>query len=440
MKKLIAAALCVLVVIGGLALVCIAGIFAAISTVMPGNSASPCTAAPASSLNVDPSALPIVPGYTAEQLSIAAQIMKVGADVNIGERGQLIALMTAMQESDLGADQTTHVPNADGDAGPFQQRQLPGWYGTLEQVNDPAYAARAFFQGVDVTQTVKGGAGNAGYHIPGLADVKDWQTKALTQAASAVQRPAERYENEYAKHEAEARSLMTALAGVPVTAASGSVQDPTLGCDPGGALPAVTAGQLPTQAQLMAPSAQYACPEGTTDLGQADGGVNSKHVPIRLCSITGTVCTGADCRKGELGGLARGEVVLNSLVAPHFIAWLTTVRAAGYNPTFNSSFRTWSSQIAIYRGGANGNAAAPGKSNHQMGAAVDISGLGGSYDRDHCSGHAPDGSCMSTSGAWATYHSAGLANCAVFHDEEFWHLEWIVTRAESRNIPFILAA
>lgn len=384
-----------------------------------GSSNPACTAGSAPALTVEADALPSISGYTPEQLSAAAQIMKAGSDLGLSERAQLIGLMTAMQESTL-----QNLSGGDRDSvGLFQQRPSQGW-GTAEELRDPTYAAQAFFRGVDSA---------GGGHIPGLMDVEGWESMSLTQAASAVQLPAEEYEGEYAKHETEARQLMAELAGVPVTSANGSLTDANLGCS---TPTSISVGDLPTQEQLTQTSANVACPEGSTDLGAGTGGYKGSRIPLRLCSITGTVCTGSDCRSGTLGGKARGEVIVNSLVAPHFIKWLEAVRAEGYNPTFSSSFRSWETQASF----SGGNVARVGWSNHQMGAAVDISGLPGSYNRHNCSGFAADGSCKASSAAWTSYHEHGIANGALFHDEEFWHLEWVITRASQRDVPFIKVA
>lgn len=154
-----------------------------------------------------------VAGYKRPALERAAAIMAVGEKHQIPARGQMVALMTAMQESTLGDNPSTRLPNKDNDAGIFQQRILHGWYGTLEEVNDPARGAEIFYLGKDVDQP--GGAGPAGYHIPGLVDIKDWQTLAPTVAAQRVQRSA--YPDAYAKHEGKAREIMSALSGIDVT-------------------------------------------------------------------------------------------------------------------------------------------------------------------------------------------------------------------------------
>lgn len=420
MGRVVAVVVVVALVLGAAVVIGATSMFFQAASILNEESSDPaCSGTSAAAISVDTSDLPDVAGYTTEQLSVAAHIMQAGEAAGLDERAQLIGIMTAMQESTLA-----NLSGGDRDSvGAFQQRPSVGW-GTIEQLRDPSYAATAFFEGVDTSSG----------HIPGLVDIEGWEGMSLTQAAAAVQRPAEDLEGEYAKHESEARRLMSELSGVPGASASDSLTDPSLGC---AAPVAASAGDLPSQEELTSDSANVACPEGSTDLGVASGGYEGARVPIRLCSITGTVCTGSDCRSGSLAGMARGEVVLNSLVAPHFIAWLEAVREDGYDPTFNSSFRSWSTQLSL---SGSSNAASVGWSNHQMGAAVDISGLPGRYLRHNCTGFTSDGSCKTNTASWDSYYQRGVENGALFHDEEFWHLEWIITRAESREVPFILAA
>lgn len=385
-------------------------------------------------VTVDPKSMPQIIGYNPQQMALFAVIMKVASDNGFGAKGQEIGIITVIQESTAGANEKTRKPNPAGDAGPFQQRQLPGWYGSLEQVNDPTYAATAFYNGVTATEPggygSVGGTGKSKYgHLPGLVDISGWESMESGAAAQAVQKSD--HPTLYSQHIKDAQRIMTALSGVEVNVASGADAS-AMNCAAG----TVSLDGLPTQAQLEAPDTAVACPDGTTDLGIHTGGVNGGKVPIRLCSVTGTVCTGTDCRKGSLDGLARGEVVVNAMIAPFFMSWIAQVREAGLNPTFNSSYRSWASQVSLQ----GPNAARPGWSNHQMGYAVDINGLPGGYRRNNCSGHSADGSCMSSDSDWTVYHDAGLANGAAFHDEEFWHLEWLVTRYQKRDLPFIPAA
>lgn len=167
------------------------------------------------SVSIDGELPASVGGYSARAMEHAAIIMTVGEAEGISARGQLVALMTAMQESRLGDHPSTFTPDGNGDAGVFQQRQLPGWYGSLEEVSDTAYAAKVFYKGKTLTEAIPGGAGSKGYHIPGLVNVEGWESLAPTVAAQRVQRSA--HPQAYAKHEPVAREIMSALSGVDVS-------------------------------------------------------------------------------------------------------------------------------------------------------------------------------------------------------------------------------
>jgi len=147
--------------------------------------------------------VPTVSGLTSKQVQLA-KIIWIEAhrlqDQLHGSADQaaVIGIAVASQESTLGANAAITRPNSDGDAGPFQQRQLPGWYGTLAQVTNPAYASKTFFLGHSVTvaqasQAAAAGtrpAGAAGYRITGLADVRNWPNLDIIDAADQVQRSA----------------------------------------------------------------------------------------------------------------------------------------------------------------------------------------------------------------------------------------------------------
>lgn len=167
-------------------------------------------------------------GYRGEALENAAIIVQTAKEAGLGRDAQLIGLITAMQESNLGTNPSIQIPNGDGDAGMFQQRQLPGWYGSLSEVTDPAYAARAFFLGVTAEHASDYGSvgGGTGYgHIPGLVDIDGWEEMSPTQAASAVQKPAEELRGEYAKHTNSANEILNALAGTTVNLTEGGAVD-----------------------------------------------------------------------------------------------------------------------------------------------------------------------------------------------------------------------
>ena len=153
---------------------------------------------------------------TAEQRATATAIVEEGQKAGIPPRGWAVALMTAMQESTMGANPSTAKPNADVDVGVFQQRAKVGWYAdgaTVEEntniLNDVHYAARTFYLGHDVAVRHGDGAGSVGYHIPGLVNVEGWQSMDLGQAAQTVQ--VSDFPDYYAKHEATVASLLPTL-------------------------------------------------------------------------------------------------------------------------------------------------------------------------------------------------------------------------------------
>lgn len=127
------------------------------------------------------------------QLANASVILAVGAELGVAQRGQLVALMAALQESTL-----RNVPYGDRDSlGLFQQRA--GW-GTARDRQDPRYAARAFF----------GGPTGPNHGSPrGLLDVEGWRTLGLGQAAQAVQVSA--FPTLYDRWETIARALIAGL-------------------------------------------------------------------------------------------------------------------------------------------------------------------------------------------------------------------------------------
>jgi hypothetical protein len=123
---------------------------------------------------------------TPTQAANAATIAAVGRRDGLPDHAVTIALATALQESKL-----INLPYGDRDSvGLFQQRPSQGW-GTPQQLQDPVYAAHAFYER--------------------LVRVKGWQTAAVTSAAQAVQRSGAPYA--YADWESEARALARAFTG-----------------------------------------------------------------------------------------------------------------------------------------------------------------------------------------------------------------------------------
>lgn len=130
----------------------------------------------------------VVTALSAEMATNARIIIQVGRELGVPNYGIVIALATAAQES--------HLRNLDyGDrdsVGLFQQRPSSGW-GTVSQIRDPRYAARAFYGGPSSTTP---GATH------GLLDIPRWQHMSVTDAAQAVQRSG--FPEAYAKWEVSA--------------------------------------------------------------------------------------------------------------------------------------------------------------------------------------------------------------------------------------------
>ncbi|MBX3311919.1 MAG: LysM peptidoglycan-binding domain-containing protein [Microbacteriaceae bacterium] len=131
---------------------------------------------------------PIV-SLNSTQIANVQTIISVGKQLNVPDYGIIIALATAMQESTM-----RNLSYGDRDSvGIFQQRPSTGW-GTPEQLQDVAYAAKLFYGGPSNPNKGK---------TRGLLDIKGWQTMELTKAAQAVQISA--YPTAYAKWEKNAR-------------------------------------------------------------------------------------------------------------------------------------------------------------------------------------------------------------------------------------------
>ena len=136
-----------------------------------------------------------------EQTRNAAIIIKVGQKLGVPPRGWVIAVATALQESRL-INLGNLGPRNDHDSiGLFQQRPSMGW-GTVDQLMDPEYASRKFYEK--------------------LLAIIGWQAMALTDAAQAVQRSA--FPGAYADDEKLAAEVVNLLTDGAARAA-GSVAE-----------------------------------------------------------------------------------------------------------------------------------------------------------------------------------------------------------------------
>ena len=122
---------------------------------------------------------------TTAQYQNATSIVHQALAKKMGVRAAVVAVATAMQESELN-----NLNYGDRDSlGLFQQRPSCGW-GTAAQIMTPAYAADAFLNGLAKYQ-----AGNP-----------DWAHQPLWQAAQGVQ--ASGFPTAYAKWEAQAANMV----------------------------------------------------------------------------------------------------------------------------------------------------------------------------------------------------------------------------------------
>ncbi|GAA4262947.1 hypothetical protein [Dactylosporangium darangshiense] len=141
-----------------------------------------------------------VAGLNQTQMNNAAAIVRQGRAQGLPPKALVVAVATAMQESDLYNVASPAVPSSlklphDGvsqdhdSVGLFQQRASQGW-GTVAELMNPAHSAMLFY--------------NA------LVRVKGWQGMSVTGAAQAVQRSA--YPSAYQKHADRAAQVVAAIA------------------------------------------------------------------------------------------------------------------------------------------------------------------------------------------------------------------------------------
>lgn len=189
-----------LAVVGAAAVaLCCVGVpvLAVVSSMAGGSDPAPVSVACQSGGSAAPApAAAKVDGFSADQVANATTIVRVGQQMAVPPRGWVIAVATAMQEDSL---RNSKVANDHDSLGLFQQRPSQGW-GTPEQVTDPVYASRKFYER--------------------LLQVPGWQSLPLTEAAQRVQRSA--FPDAYAKHEAKASALVDQITGGVANAGSNS--------------------------------------------------------------------------------------------------------------------------------------------------------------------------------------------------------------------------
>jgi cell wall-associated NlpC family hydrolase len=155
---------------------------------------------------------------TPRQVTVASGYISVGKQLGIPRDAWIIAIMMALQESTLRVLANSNVPasfqfphdgvGSDHDSiGSAQQRPAAGW-GSVEQLMDLGYNARAFY----------GGPSGPNRGSPrGLLDVPGWQSLDKGQAAQAVQVSA--FPELYSRWEFQATAIVNSLEGDAAPAA-----------------------------------------------------------------------------------------------------------------------------------------------------------------------------------------------------------------------------
>ncbi|RIV41577.1 hypothetical protein [Micromonospora radicis] len=118
----------------------------------------------------------------------AKTIIEVAKKTGVGERGAVIGIATALQESKLYNLGHLGASNDHDSQGLFQQRPSTGW-GSVAQITDPEYSSTAFFEA--------------------LKNVGGWRDMPLTTAAQTVQVSA--YPFHYAQWEEQSADIVSQL-------------------------------------------------------------------------------------------------------------------------------------------------------------------------------------------------------------------------------------
>ncbi|GAB3928467.1 hypothetical protein GCM10029976_026270 [Kribbella albertanoniae] len=280
------------------------------------------------------------------QIEFAKLIDQVAIARGLPGRATLIALMTALVESNL---QNLDYGDADS-VGLFQQRPDAGW-GLKTKITEtpPVYAIEAFFGGKDAPDP------------PGLVDINGWPSMALGDAAQRVQVSA--FPDRYATREREARQIASAAgidlerrgnpyagrADLPPGASIGDGTPDEESCDSGGGLESgqPVNGVWPEQTQsvtdptgtggLLTPRTAAWVEEARKNLGTLsmtcwDAHVwnpTSDHPRGKACDVM----VGADARRSA-SARARGDQIANWAVKTagqtgvHYVIWYGKIWSA----------------------------------------------------------------------------------------------------------------
>lgn len=279
-------------------------------------------------------------GYSPKQKAVAKAIARQGRKHG-ANRTQLLAAYDAWL-----TENPQLVSGGDRDSeGPFQQRPSQGW-GTSAQVNDPDYAAAAFF---------KSAKGVGGKLHPG-------------QLAQAVQRSA--FPGRYAQHTKEAAALIAQFAGGKAAPSPSGSKTKTVTVKPAvdnsGARSALLTQYLSSRSSDASKDSGNLLNLGLSLKDAQDTPAQTKTVKVKTPASKGPVDTSA---KGTVnfGGKP---------VAAWMVPILKYARSKGWKGGINSGYRSYAKQKQIYDSGVRP-AAVPGTSRHEGSkyplGAIDVS-------------------------------------------------------------------
>lgn len=161
-----------------------------------------------------PNSYPALTRFDRKQLGYAMTIYNTARELKLPQKAAVVALSTAMQESQLYNLANWNVPDSldipnDGagqdydSVGLFQQRPLPPWgngiWGTPKELMTPYISATKFYQA--------------------LRSIPGWQNLPVTVAAQQVQGSA--FPDAYAQHEGIAGALAKAISNGNVSCVDG---------------------------------------------------------------------------------------------------------------------------------------------------------------------------------------------------------------------------
>lgn len=353
---------------------------------------------------------------TASQAEYVRTIIGVGKSMGIPQRGWVVALATALQESGIRnlandgsspkisaaqraeAVKSMRLPHdgvgRDHDSvGIFQQRVL-NW-GSTEQIMTPAYAAANFF----------GHPGSAG-RGRGLVSINGWESLPITVAAQKVQVSA--FPSAYADDQAQAEALaaqhasappvtvIPGLRGTPPRRGDTPIGGPSIAPRPGAVGTGGTGADTAVPADFCGAPTDPGAPGGPGGNRGWGGHQNGRIPPGALCEIPFAPGYRLRC------DAVRALVALNVAFRAY----------SGHDFRVNSAYRTYEQQAALKL--EKGKWAAPaGRSNHGWALACDCGIQGFAADYNWMRANAP---------RYGWHHPTGLRQGGRL--PEPWHWEY----------------